>query len=76
MQTLHIDVKKSFIRGFWNYWITKSLLNYHESAKICRNVFLHLLAKRNLLPIPLILILKSSQWNSTLVGVYQPSNNE
>ena len=28
------DDKKSLIRGFWRYWSTRRLLNYHVSAKV------------------------------------------
>ena len=55
------DYKKSLTRGFWSYWSTKLLLNYHVSANVCRNVFPNLPKKRNLMAIPPILILEYSQ---------------
>ena len=52
--------------GAYN-WSTKSLLNYHLSAKFCRNAFSNLLEKRNRTAILLILIPEYSQSNATLV---------
>ena len=61
------DGKKSLIRGFWNYWNTKWLLNYRALAKVCRNDFPNLLKKGNLTAIPFILIPEYGQSNATLL---------
>ena len=42
-----IHFKKYLKRGFWSYLNTKSLLNYHVSAKVCRNVFLIYLKEKS-----------------------------
>ena len=55
------------MRGFWNCWNTKWLLNYHALANICRNVSPNLLKKRNLTAFPLILIPEYGQSNATLI---------
>ena len=41
------------------------LLNYHVSAKVCRNVFPNVLKKRNLTAIPLFPIPEYGQSNAT-----------
>ena len=42
-RSTYIHLKKSLKRGFWSYWDTKSLLNHHVPAKVCRSVLPNLL---------------------------------